>query len=177
MKILLTDIRDGSRDIRLEGRMRLPDLDDRMGEGEVRADVHVNPAGERWYLQVRVRGEFPLVCDRCRSAYGGSVKGEFTRIVLSKAMRGLEEDENEEVVILPRDSGELDLSIPVREALILALPMRFLCSEDCAGLDPETGTKKESENDERDVDPRWARLLDLKEQMEKQSASPPERQK
>ena len=176
VKILLTDIRDSSRDVRLSGRLSLPGQDDRMGEGEVEARVHVNPAGERWYLQGSVRGEFPLVCDRCRKTFTASLEGDFTLIVLSRAVRGLEEDENAEVLLLPSYSNELDLSDAVREAMLLALPMQFLCGEDCEGLDPGTGEKRETEEAPEAVDPRWAPLLDLKDKLEEPPASSSERQ-
>ena len=176
MKILLTDIRDSARDVRITGRLQLPGFEDRMGEGTVEVDVRVNPAGERWYLRARVWGEFNFVCDRCRSEYEDEIEGEFTLIVLSKAVRGLEEDEHEEVVLLPNDSNELDLSEKVREAMMLALPIQFLCGEECAGLDPGTGDRLKNEDSAGEVDPRWAALLDLKDKLEKQSASSPERQ-
>lgn len=62
---------------------------------------------------------------------------------------------------------ELDIGRWARDAVVLALPTRFLCRPDCAGLCPVCG---ESLNDadpadhEHDTgsDPRWAALKDLK---------------
>ena len=59
---------------------------------------------------------------------------------------------------------ELDLSRWAQDAAMLALPSRFLCRPDCAGLCPVCG---ESLNDnphehEAPVDNRWAALRDLK---------------
>ena len=34
---------------------------------------------------------------------------------------------------------EIDLTGPIREALLLAIPMKILCSEDCPGLCPQCG--------------------------------------
>ena len=62
---------------------------------------------------------------------------------------------------------ELDIGRWAHDATILALPARFLCRPDCAGLCAVCG---ESLNDadpaahehEQAVDPRWAALKDLK---------------
>jgi DUF177 domain-containing protein len=62
------------------------------------------------------------------------------------------------------DEDELDLGRWAHDATLLALPTRFLCRPDCAGLCPVCG---ESLNDnphehEQPTDPRWAALKDLK---------------
>ncbi|HVD87068.1 MAG TPA: DUF177 domain-containing protein [Solirubrobacterales bacterium] len=62
---------------------------------------------------------------------------------------------------------ELDIGRWAHDATLLALPTRFLCRPDCAGLCPICG---ESLNDadptdhehERPPDPRWSALKDLK---------------
>jgi DUF177 domain-containing protein len=62
---------------------------------------------------------------------------------------------------------ELDIGRWAHDATLLALPTRFLCRPDCAGLCPVCG---ESLNDadpadhehEQAVDPRWSALKDLK---------------
>ena len=62
---------------------------------------------------------------------------------------------------------ELDIGRWAHDAVLLALPPRFLCRPDCAGLCPVCG---ESLNDadpadhehEQATDPRWAALKDLK---------------
>jgi len=167
MKLHLTDVRERSRDFRLEGTLVLEGFEDRVGPGEVRVDVHVNPAGERWYLSARAEGEFPFTCDRCQRQYRDKLMGDFALVILSKTVRGLDEADSDEVILLPTDSVELDLSDQVRECLILAMPMQFLCREDCAGLDPVSGEDLNlSPGVTKAVDPRWGPLLELKAKME-----------
>ncbi|HET9154022.1 MAG TPA: DUF177 domain-containing protein [Solirubrobacterales bacterium] len=62
------------------------------------------------------------------------------------------------------DGDELDIGRWAHDATVLALPSRFLCRPDCAGLCPVCG---ESLNDnphehEAPTDSRWAALKDLK---------------
>jgi uncharacterized protein len=64
----------------------------------------------------------------------------------------------------------LDLTEALRQGILLSLPMKPLCREDCAGLCPQCGQnlneaacgcKTES------VDPRWAKLAGVKAQLKK----------
>jgi uncharacterized protein len=62
----------------------------------------------------------------------------------------------------------LELSAWARDAVALALPEKILCRPDCAGLCPECGKDLNVEphaHEEEKVDPRWAALESLKEQL------------
>ena len=62
--------------------------------------------------------------------------------------------------------NRLDVSAWARDAVALALPDNILCRPDCAGLCPECGKNlndEPHEHSETDVDPRWAALEALRE--------------
>jgi uncharacterized protein len=55
------------------------------------------------------------------------------------------------------------------QEILLSLPMKALCREDCPGLCPQCGAMKDSaecrcSNQDR-IDPRWAALEDLKKRI------------
>ena len=60
----------------------------------------------------------------------------------------------------------LDLKAWARDALALALPQQVLCREQCAGLCPQCGVNLNDAGPghvhERDPDPRWAKLSELR---------------
>jgi uncharacterized protein len=62
------------------------------------------------------------------------------------------------------DGPEVDLEEVLREHLLLALPMRALCRDDCAGLCGRCGANLNQGVCEcpPEVDPRWAALQQLK---------------
>jgi uncharacterized protein len=63
------------------------------------------------------------------------------------------------------DEGELDMRAWSRDALALALPTQIVCSDDCAGLCAVCGENLNRSPDhahEREPDPRWAALRELK---------------
>ena len=62
--------------------------------------------------------------------------------------------------------GVLDLQAWARDALALMLPQQLLCREACAGLCPVCGadlnTAEPGHAHEREPDPRWAKLSELR---------------
>ena len=63
------------------------------------------------------------------------------------------------------DGDELDLRSWARDALVLALPTQILCSADCRGLCGICGANLNEDPGhahDREPDPRWAKLSELK---------------
>ena len=63
------------------------------------------------------------------------------------------------------DDQELDVAAWAHDALALALPTQIVCREDCAGLCPRCGenlNRHPEHEHEPEVDPRWAKLSELK---------------
>ena len=64
--------------------------------------------------------------------------------------------------------NRLDLSAWARDALVLALPEKILCTPDCAGLCPVCGRdlgREPHEHEQEQSDPRWAALGELREKL------------
>ncbi len=102
--------------------------------------------GEDVYVEGRVEGTLELECSRCLARYRHSLREPF-RIVLEPAGQRQPTDP-EAVEALARDGvclgddletgwfrgTEIDLGAISMEAIALALPVKPLCREDCAGL-------------------------------------------
>jgi len=62
------------------------------------------------------------------------------------------------------DGEAIDVDEIVKEQIVLAVPTRMLCREDCKGICPECGAdrnKGDCNCATNDIDPRWAALKDL----------------
>jgi uncharacterized protein len=62
------------------------------------------------------------------------------------------------------DGSVMDLEIPIRDAIVLDLPVNPLCSEGCLGLCPDCGEKWENlpqDHAHEAIDARWAGLQGL----------------
>ena len=86
-----------------------------------------------------------------------------------KTQRAKDADEAEKLddedELRQMDGDEIDLEGPIRDAIILNLPINPLCSPDCLGLCPDCGEKWESlpeDHAHEVIDARWAGLAGLK---------------
>ena len=112
-----------------------------------RADLIVENRGHSEQVaDIRVRaayhGNFELLCARCVEPVPTPVRGEFDLIFRPQAAdaepgeRSITPDETE---IGYYDESGLSLEDVVREQVLLSLPSRTLCKEDCKGLCPRCG--------------------------------------
>jgi uncharacterized protein len=112
-----------------------------------RADLIVENRGHSQQVaDIRVRaayhGDFELLCARCVEPVPTPVRGDFDLIFRPQAAdaepgeRSITPDETE---IGYYDESGLSLEDVVREQVLLSLPSRTLCKEDCKGLCPRCG--------------------------------------
>ena len=106
---------------------------------------------------VQLRGE----CARCLSPIEDTEVVDIQELYVYDGVE-TDADEDEETRRLVDDL--LDLEPLVRDAVVLALPFKPVCADDCGGLCPECGTRLSDDPDhahEAPIDPRWAALQDL----------------
>lgn len=95
-----------------------------------------------------------LNCDRCLEAFQREFTYNFEHILVQK----LNGDDDGYIVC---DGGVLDLFELVRTDILLELPMKVLCDEDCKGLCPQCGKNlnfDSCECEKKQIDPRLAGL-------------------
>jgi len=106
------------------------------------AEVDVDLRLEAVHEGVLVTGtaSAPVVgeCARCLEPVTSEVEANFQE--LYRYEPSPEEDDDEEDVLL-LDGDLFDLEPVLRDAVVLALPLSPLCSDDCAGLCPDCGVR------------------------------------
>jgi uncharacterized protein len=124
----------------------------------VRLEISRPSGGFAFRLQFPVHLEGP--CMRCLEP--GSLNLEVESREVDAALTDDEELRSPYV-----DEDELDIGRWAHDATLLALPSRFLCRPDCAGLCPVCGASLNDADPadhehEQGKDPRWAALDNLK---------------
>lgn len=119
---------------------------------------------------VLVRGEadahIHAECVRCLRDIDEERRVSFDELYFlpeAAAAQRAEGDEEAEDVFLVGDTT-LDLEPALRDALVLSLPFRPLCREDCGGLCPDCGERIDDLPDDHHhevLDPRWSALAGL----------------
>lgn len=130
-----------------------------VGGGEVEARVDVSRTTSGWAFRLRFDAQLAGPCMRCLTD---------AEPVVSVDAREVEQPGQAEDLHSPYFAdGQLELAAWARDALVLALPTRLLCREDCRGLCPVCGENlnevdPEAHEHESAGDPRWAKLRELK---------------
>ena len=102
-------------------------------------------------LEFCITGVLTLRCDRCASEYELPVSCPFSAMVSADS----EQEESEKLVVA--QGNVLDIGELAQMALLLWMPTKQLCREDCRGLCPICGenlNEGECGCDRRRVDPR-----------------------
>ena len=103
-----------------------------------------------------VRAPWEGLCRRCLQAVQGTLEIDLSEV--------FEPDPPDDADTYPLAGDRVDLEPPVRDAVLLGLPVAPLCREECEGPDPD-GHPVGIDDDtpaEPPADPRWAALGDLK---------------
>ncbi len=146
--------------LRSSGRAQL--VEEHHGKRQVIKDIRLNG---------RVITSIELACARCLEPVVQDVDRTFDLLY-----RPLGSDAGKEEMSVTAVDAEigyyqgngLELDDALREQVILALPLRALCREDCRGLCPQCGTNLNAEPcscAEGVHDPRWEALKDLRDKM------------
>ncbi|MGI5895252.1 MAG: YceD family protein [Candidatus Merdivicinus sp.] len=114
-----------------------------------------------------VKFSLDLVCDRCLEPFTREENLTFSHILVQKLES---EEEDEDYILCP--GGELDLDELVRTDVLLELPTKVLCREDCKGLCGQCGQNLNFGSckcEKKEIDPRLAVLSQLLDSMKEDS--------
>jgi uncharacterized protein len=112
--------------------------------------------------------EVELTCNRCLGRFRHPLKIKFEEEYLPTVdiHTGANLSPPEDAASFTIDERHnIDLMEAVRQYSLIAVPMKALCQEDCAGLCPKCGQNlNEGKCDcpAEEIDPRWAKLTELK---------------
>lgn len=79
-------------------------------------------------LQMKLRAELELMCDRCLKRFSSLKEVSVDHVVADEA-----EDEDDEIILIGPDDC-IDLAEIAETAFILSLDSKTLCRDDCRGL-------------------------------------------
>jgi len=140
------------------------EYDDLSADGEqlvvspVRVRGEVRKTGGLVELIYTAEYDYSKPCDRCLAIAGKSVKQEFVHTLALSA----ENEDTDDIIITA--GYTLDLLSLVRDDILLELPIKHLCSDNCLGLCPVCGQNLNEGScgcKTAAVDPRMAALDEL----------------
>jgi uncharacterized protein len=129
---------------------------------KVEADLVISRAASGTVFELRFPVRLHGPCYRCLSDAVLDVS------ISGREYQATSPGESDELKTPYIANDQLDLSGWARDALVLALPDKILCREDCAGLCPVCGADlniQPHEHDDEQLDSRWAALSELKDRL------------
>lgn len=140
-------------------------VDERIGLTEpATVTGKIRLAGNEVFLNGHVDTRAKVECDRCLKTVETPVDADFELeyITGSEYESGdVAELTEAEMSVAVFDGKAIDVDEIVKEQIVLAVPTRMLCREDCKGICPECGTDRNTGDcncTTDDIDPRWAAL-------------------
>mgnify|MGYP006282706265 CR=1 FL=1 len=153
MYINLSDLKEfgGRKNVSLELKFHDIEFVNREIEikDSVKLDLEIFNTEDSFVVEGKLKTELILSCSRCLQKYSSPIELDISEDVLKSEME---------------DEEELYLDDIIVDNILLSLPMKPLCSEDCKGICPQCGQNlNEGECDcEIDtVDPRLEKLKDF----------------
>lgn len=134
--------------------------------GDVAAKVTLEKSSRQMLLRAGVTSHANFQCDRCLDEFKQRIAPAFQTLYVWDHD---ERAENDDVRVLAPDMNIIDISDDVRGALVLAVPLKLLCKEECFGLCRRCGKNLNHTADgicdcaPKEVDPRWNKLSGLVE--------------
>lgn len=169
MKIDLHNLEEGINIVRfVEKADAIGITDELFCPGPIEVDLTVIRTGDRLHLKGKVAILVKLECSRCLTNFRKRIQDGFEVFVSFIPQRLTEgiASWDEEFLAVSTDAHTVDITELVREVILLAIPIKPLCQEDCKGLCPVCGRNlNEGDCDchRKRIDPRWAALGKLLE--------------
>lgn len=125
-------------------------------------EVEVNKTEDEFYCRGTVECLATIECVRCLDPYNIELSQDIDFFAVAEtSARTSRHSDAEDYVVFQGQDMVARLDDIVRQAIILALPSKPLCKEDCAGLCPECGANLNRGGCScvrEDTDPRWEGL-------------------
>ncbi len=164
-EIPVSGLKEGQHTFHFEINDKFFDLfeESEIKEGDLDAVLTVDKGTSLTELVIRISGRVRICCDRCLEMFWYPVDCE-NRLVVK--FGNAQEDDDPEIITLPRDEHDLDLSQYFYEYIHLALPIQRFHPDDSNGkstCDPDMIHKlwEHLVVEEVKNDPRWAELKKL----------------
>ena len=131
-------------------------------QGEVSIDLDIEKTELMMTLSFTLQGKVRVICDRCADEFDIPIENEEVFYVKFGSEPA---EESDDVVVVPADQHDLDISSLIYEYIILSIPIHRVHPEgECNPKVLQMLSRQEepTAEEENEMDPRWAALKDIK---------------
>ena len=167
MKINISNLSQGTHEYELSKKAVDLELQENF-VGDVAAHVTLEKSSRQILLRAWIRSHASFQCDRCLDEFKKEISPVFQLVYVWDAQER-SAGSDEDIRTLTSDTNIIDISDAVHDSVLLAVPLKLLCREDCAGLCQRCGKNLNHTADGScdcapgEVDSRWNKLAGLVE--------------
>jgi uncharacterized protein len=163
----LEEERDGRGVLTAQQSFEVTDAFDAKRTVDCRIELTWERRGGAIFFHGRLAGELPTQCHLCLEDVTTPVEGEFDVVLRKGGLRDSydeAEGEAQELVTLAPNQHEFSFDQYIIENLIVGIPMKVYCRENCKGLCPQCGINRNTSSCDctEAGDSRWDKLRKLK---------------
>jgi uncharacterized protein len=111
-----------------------PDASFSLSEKGIRLEGRIEPAGDGYLFRGTLQGELVGTCARCLEPALVQIEAPIAVTFVERDEVGKKEKEDLQDDIIPFEHGVVDVGPPIRDEILLAIPMSPICRPDCAGI-------------------------------------------
>ena len=132
----------------------------------IELQLNIQKSGDEYYCQGDAKAHVKLTCARCLGEFDQDLENSTDFIICSSEWHEANRNiiDSEDYVYFQGSDLHADLSDIVRQAIITAVSLKPLCSEDCKGLCSQCGINlndKSCDCEKKPTDARWEGLRKL----------------
>jgi uncharacterized protein len=134
-------------------------------DSPVTVDAVLDKSARQMYLRASIAASGTFTCDRCLERFARAVTSQIALFyVYSELDAG--SFPADDVRIISPDTMYIDITDDVRQSILLAVPLKMVCTDECKGLCPHCGTNWNTAScncreTSEESDPRWDRLKNI----------------
>lgn len=162
IKIRISGLSNGLHEYRFTAVSSEIGLEERFSQ-PVEIIASVDKTARQILLRASITTSGSFCCDRCLEAFEQPIHCTYSMFYVYDDVEG-QRIPADDVVVIPPDTVHIDLRDDVRQTVILSVPLKLLCREDCRGLCPRCGMNLNTTAcacKEEATDSRWQGLKDL----------------
>ena len=170
MRIELANLDDGKGEFSAKYEADQLELEDERVRlsSPVTVEGRVKRRGAEVLVSGHIEGKLAIGCDRCLKPLELPINNDFELEYVTDSdyeTSHAAELNEEEMSLSVFDGVGIDVDEIVKEEVLLAIPTRLLCRDDCKGICSVCGVDRNITNcncETSDIDPRWDALKSLK---------------
>jgi uncharacterized protein len=132
LKINISNLSEGVHEYNFEESPSSIELDRRFSK-PVLVQVELEKRRRQLFLTGHAKTSGRFVCDRCLDEFESVVNANYRMTYVYDASDAGEVDKDE-LTVIHMSTNEIRIDEDVREYILLAVPLKLLCKESCAGL-------------------------------------------